>query len=201
MSDSIISSAEFVIGVHNVGQLKEVESLPQIAFAGRSNVGKSSLINALSNRRSLAISSKTPGRTRALNFFEVCFTEDKARAYYVDLPGYGYAEASKAEQKKWIALLEHYLMKNERLHKIVLLVDSRRGLQDEEFWFFEEIGLENLVLVLTKVDKLKKNELAKCLEKISRETGLAKEEIVQVSSLKKQGVKELNQLLFDNLFK
>jgi len=165
--------------------------LPEICFAGRSNVGKSSLINALTNRKGLARASNTPGRTRELNYFNV-----DERLFVVDLPGYGYAKASKSDIARWTKLTRQFLFGRASLRRVFLLIDSRHGVKDSDL---ELMGMldETAVtyqLVLTKVDKLKKGELEKVLSKtmlVIANRPAAFPEIICTSSEKKRGLDEL----------
>lgn len=137
--------------------------LPEIALAGRSNVGKSSLVNTLVNRKNIARTSSSPGKTATINFYEV---EKKYR--FVDLPGYGYAKVSKEEKKKWGGMIENYLSKRENLKGVFLLVDARHKPSQEDKMMFEWIktfGYEPIVIA-TKLDKLKKSETEKNLTEI-----------------------------------
>lgn len=137
--------------------------LPEIALAGRSNVGKSSLVNTLVNRKNIARTSSSPGKTATINFYEV---EKKYR--FVDLPGYGYAKASKEEKKKWGGMIENYLSKRANLKGVFLLVDARHKPSQEDKMMFEWIktfGYEPIVIA-TKLDKLKKSETEKNLTEI-----------------------------------
>jgi GTP-binding protein len=126
----------------------------EIAFAGRSNVGKSSLINLLVGRRALARTSSTPGRTRALNFYAV--TLDRMPLVFVDLPGYGYARVAKAERARWGPLVEGYLEGRRALRGVVLVVDARRGLEDDEHQLmaYLEAHRRPTIVAATKIDKL-----------------------------------------------
>ncbi len=147
---------EFVAGAPDEAAIPP-PTLPEVAFAGRSNVGKSSLINALTGRRSLARVSHTPGRTRQINFFRL-----GEALMLVDLPGYGYAQASKALTAQWQRLIFDYLRGRPNLKRVVLLVDSRRGLMDvdhEAMTLLDQAAV-SYVLVLTKVDKLSAAEKA-----------------------------------------
>jgi GTP-binding protein len=140
----------FVAGAADDGALPR-ESLPEIAFIGRSNVGKSSLVNALTGRRMLARTSNTPGRTRQINFFAL-----DQRLMLVDLPGYGYAEASKSAIRAWTLLMHHYLRQRSSLRRVCLLIDARHGIKDPDgplMRLCDAAGLSYQV-VLTKADRL-----------------------------------------------
>jgi len=165
--------------------------LPEICFAGRSNVGKSSLINALTNRKGLARASNTPGRTRELNYFNV-----DERLFIVDLPGYGYAKASKSDIARWTKLTRQFLFGRASLRRVFLLIDSRHGMKDSDL---ELMGMldETAVtyqVVLTKVDKLKKGDLEKVLNKTQKTIAkrpAAFPNIICTSSEKKSGLDQL----------
>jgi GTP-binding protein len=158
---------DFVKGVVRIADLPQ-DGTPEIAFAGRSNVGKSSLINALTGRTSLARVSVTPGRTRELNFF----TLGKDRALYlVDMPGYGYAEASKAQVKGWTQLIGDYLKGRRELKRVFLLIDARHGIKpnDKETMTLLDEAAVSYQVVLTKADKPKAGELAAIQQKVAAE--------------------------------
>ncbi len=154
----------FVQGVAEAGQLPEA-GLPEVAFAGRSNVGKSSLLNALVGRKQLARTSNTPGRTREVNFFLL-----DERAWLVDLPGYGYARAPKGQVAGWNRLIEAYLRGRASLTRVFLLIDARRGLMaaDEPILALMDRAAVSYQGVLTKADKLKQAELAGTIDKVRR---------------------------------
>jgi GTP-binding protein len=157
----------FVKGVVRVADLPR-EGRPEVAFAGRSNVGKSSLINALTGQKGLARVSVTPGRTRELNFF----TLGKDDAFYlVDMPGYGYARASKAEVKGWTRLIQDYLKGRRELKRVFLLIDARHGLKvsDREIMTLMDEAAVSYQGVLTKADKPKAGELAAVESKVVSE--------------------------------
>ena len=154
--------AEFLMGAARIDQLPAPD-LPEIAFAGRSNVGKSSLVNALTGRRMLARTSNTPGRTQQINFFNL-----GGRLMLVDLPGYGYADASKAAIRAWTALVEHYLAGRASLRRACLLIDARRGITDPDrptMALCDEAAL-SYQIVLTKIDAVRPAELAAVAERV-----------------------------------
>jgi GTP-binding protein len=148
--------ASFRLGVAQLEQLPPARGV-EIAFAGRSNVGKSSLINALTGVNGLARASNTPGRTRELNFFDVA-----GRLTVVDMPGYGYAEAPKAEVKKWQTVLKDYLRGRPGLSRCFVLIDARHGVKKEDLEMFDLLDESAVAyqIVLTKIDKIKSAELA-----------------------------------------
>lgn len=163
-------------------------TLPEVAFSGRSNVGKSSLINALVRRKALARVSKTPGRTREIHFFGIndAFT-------LVDLPGYGYAKISKERQAEWRPLIEGYLRGAPALRGVVQLLDVRRDPTDDDLQMFDllaDIGLPTLVCV-TKVDKLSKGAAAKQVASLALRLGLDPEQVLSFSSVTGAGRDEL----------
>ncbi len=156
-----VVDAKFLAGAVDAASLPPPTSL-EIAFAGRSNVGKSSLLNGLMQRHSLARTSNTPGCTRQLNIFEVRFA-DGLTLHFVDLPGYGWARRSKTERSEWQGMIEGYLRTRVGLRAVVLLVDVRRGLEEEELQLVEFMGSKRpvsenraveIVLVGTKIDKV-----------------------------------------------
>ena len=166
-------TAEFVTSAVEPSQFPEGD-LPEIAFAGRSNVGKSSLLNALLGRKQLARVSQTPGRTRLLNFFRVTASEGSAgKLMFVDLPGYGYAKVAKAVQEQWGPMIERYLRDRPSLRGLVLLIDIRRG-EEEELNLVRwagELGL-GLVAVATKMDKLPRGQRAQAMRAIEARIGV-----------------------------
>ena len=132
--------------------------IPEIAFSGRSNVGKSSLINTLINRKGIAKTSSTPGRTQSINFIDI-----NDALYFVDLPGYGYARVPDSVKKDWQHLIEGYLEKRENLKLVILIIDSRRDPREEEAQFADWLKLNGIsyAVVITKIDKLKKGKRLK----------------------------------------
>lgn len=174
------------------------EDSNEIAFAGRSNVGKSSLVNALTNRKTLARTSQTPGRTRQLIFFDLTYQSRKLRL--VDLPGYGYAKAPKKDIHSWTSLTVKYLKGRPSLRTVCLLVDSRRGIGDHDQTIMKELDMAAVswVLVLTKVDKLNNEELKKVKEEsheIISKHPASYPEIMITSSLKNDGLSSLRTYL------
>jgi GTP-binding protein len=145
----------------------------EIAFAGRSNVGKSTLMNALVKRKNLVRTSSTPGCTRALNAFRVELVEPEATIDFVDLPGYGYAKRSKSERKAWGTLIEDFLTTRPGLRAVVCIVDVRRGFEDDdrELLEFLEHVERRAILVATKLDKLPKNQRKVALRKVGEAVG------------------------------
>ncbi|MGB8274493.1 MAG: ribosome biogenesis GTP-binding protein YihA/YsxC [Alphaproteobacteria bacterium] len=165
--------------------------LPEVAFAGRSNVGKSSLLNALTGRRSLARTSVTPGRTRQLNFFSL-----GSRLTLVDLPGYGYARASKREIAAWTALTEAYLRGRVALRRVCLLVDARHELKDSDREMMARLDAAavSFQLVLTKADKTKPDEVASLIARLTDALvrhPAAWPEIAVTSARENRGIAEL----------
>jgi len=158
-------SCEFIAAAQSLSALPAI-SLPEIAFAGRSNVGKSSLVNALTGRTTLARTSQTPGRTRQLIFFSLA-----NRLQLVDLPGYGYAKASKTDIKAWTKLTRKFLVGRQSLQRMLLLIDSRRGIgpADKEMMKLMDESAVSWAVVLTKTDKLKAEQADKVLAKTRQE--------------------------------
>lgn len=172
-------------------------NVPEIAFAGRSNVGKSSLLNLLTNRRNLARTSGNPGKTRTINFYRI---NDEFRI--VDLPGYGYAKISRSQSEGWGEMIEMYLEGRPTLLKVIQLVDIRHAPSAQDVQMYEYLrhyGLDGIV-VATKADKVSTNEKQKCISVIRKTLGLsAEDKVIPVSALKKTGydvlLDELEHLL------
>ncbi len=166
--------------------------LPEIAFAGRSNVGKSSLLNRLLGRRNLARVSSVPGKTATINFFK----GDGIR--FVDLPGYGYAKTSRDEKKRWAALMEHYFTSDRQIRLVVQLTDMRHPITADDrtmLDFLEGSGIP-FVVVMTKADKLNKTETQARLAAVKEELqGYHPLEVLSFSALKGTGVPELKQAI------
>ena len=187
-------NCEFLISAASFEQLPDSE-LPEIAFAGRSNVGKSSLLNALTGRKNLARTSNTPGRTQQVNFFDL-----GGRMMLTDLPGYGYARATKSVVEKWTRLIKSYLKGRVQSRRVCLLIDSRHGLKatDHEAMDLMDGAAVAYQIILTKCDKIKASELEKLLEKTHKEIAkhvAAHPEIMVTSSAKSKGIEELRAAL------
>jgi GTP-binding protein len=183
----IIRSAKFICSAVTPEQYPPAD-LPEVAFAGRSNVGKSSLINKILNRKKLVRTSKTPGRTQLLNFFEI---NEVYR--FVDLPGYGYAKVPAEIQKRWGPMVETFLTSRSNLRGMVLLLDIRRepSKEDLNLWHWLQTASIAVVTVVTKVDKLSKNKRNKQVAAIARSLGCKKEELIQFSAMTGEGKEEL----------
>lgn len=197
-------TARFLTTASRLDQLPAHE-LPEIAFVGRSNAGKSTAINTLAQQRQLAYASKTPGRTQHINLFEVG-PKDAPQAYWADLPGYGYAAVAKAAKVRWQEVMADYLRVRRNLACVVQMVDSRHGFTnlDRQLLNFVAPRLANgevrLLVLLTKADKLNRNEAADSLRKARAVlAALSTEEsdirITLFSSLKRQGVGEVAEIL------
>jgi len=182
-----IHSANYLISANRPGNYPP-EGVPEIAFAGRSNVGKSSMINTLLNRRSLVRTSSTPGRTQMLNFFDINGT-----FVLVDLPGYGFAKVPLAVKKAWEPMVRTFLQTRQSLAAVVLLFDIRRVPREEDLQlldWLEEFGIPTIP-VITKIDKVSRNQRAKHLRAIAEATGLEKDDFSLFSSLNREGFDDL----------
>ena len=163
-----IHSAEFLLSASTTRQFPAA-TLPEIAFAGRSNVGKSTLINSLLNRKKLVKTSSTPGKTQLINFFKV-----NDQFYFVDLPGYGYAKVPESVQRKWQKLVESYLSERETLRNVVLIIDCRHNptLLDRQLLEWLEYYQRPSLIVASKIDKLKRGQVQKHLRKIKHDLSI-----------------------------
>ena len=174
------------------GGWRPAPTLPEVAFAGRSNVGKSSLINALVHRRKFARVSNTPGRTREINFFEV-----NGQFILADLPGYGYARVSKERRATWRPLIEGYLRHTPTLRGVVQLLDARHSPTDDDLQMLEylaELGTPAIV-VATKVDKLRTAERGERFAALAKEAGVEQEQIIPFSAETREGRDELAEAI------
>ncbi len=188
------NQAKFMWGSTTVGQFPRT-AFPEIAFVGRSNVGKSSLINALTGQRGLAKTSKTPGRTQQFNFFNL-----GDRFMLVDMPGYGYASVGKQLGRMWETMADDYFKNRDQLRRLFVLIDSRHGLKDTDRMLMD--WLNRLVvpyqIVLTKVDKADKDEVEKVKDEVATElkkNAAATPYVVLTSAEAKQGLEELRGII------
>ena len=200
------AEAQFLRPINFMLSVAKLEQLPdsiwdEVAFAGRSNVGKSSLINALFNQKKLAKTSSTPGRTQQLNFFNF---DDKL--YLVDLPGYGYAEAPEKLVKQWQMVLKTYLRGRPNLRRVFLLIDSRRGIKNEDAEIMKMLdeAAVSYQIILTKIDKISATELEKTLTRTALEIAkhaAALPDIISNSSEKKIGLELCKAEICSFIFK
>jgi len=183
-------NCQFVGSFYNYDQLPH-DNRPQIAFAGRSNVGKSSLLNRLTGQKKLAKVSQTPGKTRSINFFLV-----NDRFYFVDLPGYGYAKVSKKERISWGKLIENYLEKSKNIYSLILLLDCRRDVteHDEDLIAWLQDRKISVIIVVTKADKLNKDKVNRKIHQIKENYGLT---TIPFSVISGVGKKEIWNAIFD----
>ena len=167
--------------------------LPEIAFAGKSNVGKSSLINALMNRKSLARTSSQPGKTQTINFYNI-----NDAMYLVDLPGYGYAKVAQSEKEKWGKMIENYLHTSRQLKAVFLLIDIRHtpGANDKTMYDWIVYQGYQPIIIATKLDKLKRSQVQKALKEVRIGLGLkAEDTVIPFSAQTKQGRDEIWALM------
>lgn len=167
--------------------------LPEVAFAGKSNVGKSSLINALMNRKNLARTSEKPGKTQTINFYNI-----NEELYFVDLPGYGYASASEEVKAKWGKMIEDYLHKSKQLKIVFLLIDIRHKPSENDCIMYEWVKKMGFspVIIATKLDKINRSQIAKQVKLVKTTLGADQDTIViPFSATTKQGREEIYDLL------
>lgn len=182
-----VIKAEFVTSAKSPEGYPDM-GLPEVAFAGRSNVGKSSLINCLTNRKKLAKTSSTPGKTRLINFFNI-----NDILMLVDLPGYGWAKVSKEEQSAWGEMVSRYLTERKSLKAVIVILDVRRELSHLDRRLYEMLAQLEVanITVLTKIDKVNQSDAAKRKNEIKNTLGLDSQEIILFSSVTGKGKKEL----------
>ena len=191
-----IKSAEFTRGITGTNKILE-DNKSQIAFIGRSNVGKSSIINLLANRKNLVKSSSKPGKTRQINFFLI-----NKKVYFVDLPGYGFMKMDLKKKEKIRKLIIWYLFRSEvEIDKVVFIVDAKTGPTDFDIEMLDLLkkSERKVIIVANKIDKLKKNDIRKQISKIEEITGYSK--IIPFSVKKKKGKNELLDRIFNNIEK
>jgi GTP-binding protein len=187
----VIKSAEFKVSVASADKIPDFH-LPEFAFVGRSNVGKSSLINALCNRSKLARTSSLPGRTRLINYFEI-----NKEVMFVDLPGYGFAKASKLDQAKWQSLIGEYLMHNKNLKKVFVLLDIRHEPNEKDLEMVKYLYFYNIpfVVIATKLDKIKSSQVQKQKQILANAIGVGVENIVATSAEQKKGLDDIWEII------
>jgi GTP-binding protein len=178
--------AEFILSANRPEQFP-ADGLPEIAFLGRSNVGKSSLINAIAGQRKLAFTSNTPGRTQSINFYRI-----ENRLYFVDLPGYGYAKVPLAAKNEWARLIERYLEERKTLHLSFLILDARRGWMEKDLDLKDWLEANNhpYMVVASKIDKLNQGEQLRGLKAIGQYA-----EPLPFSAVTGRGVREIWQAI------
>lgn len=184
------ANLETVVGI--TSKLPENDKL-EFAFAGKSNVGKSSLINALLNRKALARTSSTPGKTQTINYYNI-----NEELYFVDLPGYGYAKVSEQTKAKWGKMIENYLHSSKMLRLVFLLIDIRHDPSENDKLMYDWIVHNGFhpVIIATKLDKIKRSQVSKHLKVIRQKLGMTSEDIIiPFSSTSKQGRDEVWELI------
>jgi GTP-binding protein len=188
----VVRDVEFLGGMAKSDGWRPPEELPEVAFSGRSNVGKSTLLNHLVKRKSLARVSQKPGKTREINFFRI---DD--RFILADLPGYGFARVSKEMKAQWHHLIEAYLRNSRTLRGVVQLVDARHPPTGEDLQmldFLSELEMPTIV-VATKIDKLRRAERPERIPQLARELGLPEEQIIPFSAVSREGRDDLAKAL------
>ncbi len=190
-----VTSAEFIKSATQPAHYPE-DPYPEVAFAGKSNVGKSSLINALVHRKKLALTSSTPGRTRLLNFFLI-----NNRFSFVDLPGYGFARVSLEEKKRWGLMVERYLKERRALRLVVLILDIRRDPSEDDLSLMKWLRIynKNFIVVLTKADKVSKSRAKVHMDSIKKNLGMPVERMILFSARTGEGKTEIWNAISGNL--
>ncbi len=185
-----IHTSNYVTSAPSLKECPDFQGAPEMVLVGRSNVGKSSFINSLTQRKNLARTSNTPGKTRYINFYDIAYAKPGSsagktdRLLFVDLPGYGYAKISKSEQEKWRRNLEAYLGKRDPIRLVIQLIDGRHGPQDNDIQMHEWLQFHGrrVQIVLTKIDKLSKNEVAQSVAKTARLLDATPADVIPFSS-------------------
>ena len=193
----MIKQARFIVSVANASEIKDFGA-PEIAIAGKSNVGKSSFINFLVNQSKLAKTSSEPGRTRLLNYFEI----NNGEYYFVDLPGYGYAKAPKGEKEKWGALIENYFRTSKNLINVFVLVDIRHEPSADDKMLINYLYSYHIpfTVIATKADKLSRAQQQKAIGVISSALAIGRSDLLVTSAEKKTGKEAVIERI-DNLLK
>ena len=191
MSSVRIREVEFAGAIGRPGQAPPAD-LRQVAIAGRSNVGKSSLVNAVVGRKRIARVSGTPGKTREINFYLI-----DNRFFLVDLPGYGFARAPEAVRDAWRRLVEKYLTRNDRLDGLILLLDCRRGVQEPDRQLLDYVSADEIpvLVVLTKMDKLNRSGRTKAVADVKSQLEIPADQVVATSAQTGEGVDVLTESL------
>jgi GTP-binding protein len=194
MDPLVIRSLEFLGGMAGADGWRPDAQLPEVAFAGRSNVGKSSLINKLIHRKKFARVSNTPGRTREINFFEV-----NKKFVLADLPGYGYARVSKERKAAWRPLIEGYLKRSSALRGIVQLLDARRTLSVDDLQMLDFLAhlRTPTIIVATKIDKIPNAKRSQRIEALAREAGVDLDQVIPFSAVSGAGRDELAEAIMN----
>lgn len=191
-----IQKADIIISAVEEAQYPK-SRLPEVAIAGRSNVGKSSMINTLLNRKKLARTSGKPGRTRTINFYDI-----EEELIFVDVPGYGYAKVSKAEMEKWGDMMNHYFSSRKTLEKVILIVDFRHKPTEQDVQMYDYLKYLELpvVIVATKADKVKRGVHNRHMNQIVNTLQIAEgDTVVPFSSITGQGKHEIWKIILDDL--
>ena len=209
MKDKIIvTSSEYIISAVSKAQYPQ-RKLPEIVFVGRSNVGKSSLINSLINRKNLARTSQTPGKTQTINFYKIKIKInanddsdqiDYKEFYLVDLPGYGYAKTSKSNRKLWSKFIDEYLSMSDNIKFVCQLIDIRHEPMDSDLTMLDQLFNNNLpvLIIATKSDKLSKTNKEKQLQVIKNTFKIPELPVLPYSSIKHEGRSELLEVIADS---
>lgn len=191
-----VTRSELIITAGNKTQFPK-NTLPEIAFAGKSNVGKSSLINCLTNRKALARTSSQPGKTQTINFYNI-----QDMLCFVDLPGYGYAKVSKEQRSNWGKLIEDYLINRENLKKIILLVDIRHSIGENDKMMYDWISYyhKEVIIIATKADKINRSQVQKHINVIKKGLDLKDQDrLVPFSAATKQGKDEIWSIIEESI--
>ena len=209
MKDKIVvTSSEYIISAVSKAQYPQLK-LPEVVFIGRSNVGKSSLINSLTNRKNLARTSQNPGKTQTINFYKIKMKINANKEeqieyrdfYLVDLPGYGYAKTSKSNRKIWATFIDEYLRFSDNIKFVCLLIDMRHEPMDSDLEMLHNLFNNHLpvLMVATKSDKLTNNGKIKQLDIIKKKLNIPELPVLPYSSIKHEGRAELLEVIVDSL--